>query len=135
MDIKQLKREYNRSVNAYLEAFCDKHGFDYTEAVRSWVGGRVGEVVIIGDYFFDFATIRTDMDEDAPEEELMKHYDYCVQAESLGLTSPNFTHWIKGCPRVSAKKMGELQRKKAHIDSLKAELKMMISDLNDRPEN
>ena len=24
MDIKQLKREYNRSVNAYLEAFCDK---------------------------------------------------------------------------------------------------------------
>ena len=134
MDIKQLKREYNRSVNAYLEAFCDKHGFDYTEAVRSWVDGRVGEVVIIGDYFFDFETIRTDMDEDAPEEELMKHYDYCVQAEALGLTSPNFTHWIKGCPRVSAKEMGELQRERAHLDNLKAELTMMISDLNDRPE-
>lgn len=66
-----------------------------------------------------------------PKEELMKHYDYCVQAEALGLTSPNFTHWIKGCPRVSAKEMGELQRKKASIDNLKAELKKMIDRMKD----
>ena len=37
MDNNLLKQQYIDACNAYLEAFCEKHGFDYGEAANSWV--------------------------------------------------------------------------------------------------
>lgn len=39
---EELRLNYNEACNAYLMAFCEKHGFDYADAARSWVGGDVG---------------------------------------------------------------------------------------------
>ena len=38
----KLKSDYEKACNAYLQAFCEKHGYDYEDAARSWVGGDVG---------------------------------------------------------------------------------------------
>ena len=38
----KLKSDYEKACNAYLQAFCEKHGYDYEDATRSWVGGDVG---------------------------------------------------------------------------------------------
>ncbi len=58
---------YYDSCNALLEAFCEKHGFDYEDAHKSWVAGCVGETVCCGDYFFDMDVIVTDLKKTPPK--------------------------------------------------------------------
>ena len=93
------KEVYERGCENYLELFCKKH--EYTYEPYSWVGGDIGGVASVGDYFVDMKTLRTDIDEDAPEGEFIKWYDYCIAANEFGLTMPNFHSWIHGCPRTS----------------------------------
>ena len=90
---------YELGCDAYLQQFCNKHCYQYER--DCWVGNDVGGVASIGDYFVDMQTLRTDIDEDAPEEEFIKWYDYCVAANEFGLTMPNFHSWIHGCQRTS----------------------------------
>ena len=40
----KIKSDYEKACNAYLQAFCEKHGYDYEDAARSWVGGDVGGI-------------------------------------------------------------------------------------------
>lgn len=99
MNKQLLKQNYDDACNAYLKAFCEKHDFYYEDAY--WCGEDVGGIADCSTYTFDMATIRTDIDEDAPEGELMKHYDYCLNAIEFNLDFPNFHAWIHGCPRAS----------------------------------
>lgn len=98
MSKEKLRLDYENACNAYLKAFCEKHDFCYEEAY--WCGDDVGGIADCGTYTFDMATIRTDIDEDAPKEELMRHYDYCLDAIEFKLSIPNFHAWIHGCPRT-----------------------------------
>lgn len=82
-----------------MKAFCEKHDFSIEDSF--WVGDNVGGIAFVGDFNFCVATIRTDIDEDAPEEELMKHYDYSLNATEFNLGIPNFHAWIHGYPRAS----------------------------------
>lgn len=99
MSKEKLRLDYENACNAYLMAFCEKHGFDFEESY--WCGDEVGGIADCSTYTFDMATIRTDIDEKAPESELMRHYDYCLDAIEFGLAIPNFHAWIHGCPRTS----------------------------------
>lgn len=99
MDKQQLKKNYENACNAYLKAFCEKHDFSIEDAF--WVGDDVGGIAFVGDINFCMTTIRTDIDEDAPKEELMKYYDYLVNASAFKMDLPNFHSWIHGCTRTS----------------------------------
>ena len=57
MNRKTLKQNYENACIAYIQAFCDKHGYDcdYTDI----------DLICIGDLFVDMVTIRTDIDMDA----------------------------------------------------------------------
>ena len=71
------RTNYENACNAYLKAFCQKHGF--SEAY--WVADRVGEIADCNEsYTFDMSTIRTDIDEDAPEEQLLEWHSYTEEA-------------------------------------------------------
>ena len=61
------------------------------------------------------ATIRTDIDNDAPEEEFIKWYDYCLKASEYNITTPNFISWVRGCPRTSKEKFEELDELKRQL--------------------
>lgn len=83
--IALLRSNYESACNAYLKAFCQKHGF--SEAY--WVADRVGEIADCNEsYTFDMSTIRTDIDEDAPEEQLLEWYSYTAEADLFNLTTP-----------------------------------------------
>ena len=113
-----LKAIYEKACNAYLKAFCEKHGFDYEDASRSWVGDDVGGIAEAGDYVIGMATIRTDIDMDAPEEEFGKWYDYSmrVHAATDGKQSgPNFESWLRGCPRHSEEWFESLEKLRADV--------------------
>lgn len=93
------KEVYERGCENYLMLFCEKHEYGYEP--YSWVGSDIGGVACIGDYFVDMHTMRVDIDENAPKDEFVKWYDYCLAAHEFGLNEPNFKSWIHGCPRTS----------------------------------
>lgn len=99
--MKDLKQNYENACNAYLKAFCDKHGFDYDPT--AWVGNDVGSWVDIADYCIDINIIRLDIDRNAPEDEFVKWYDYYLRLGMLKANPINYDNWLKGCPPLAAK--------------------------------
>lgn len=122
----KAKRIYEEGCNLYLRLFCEKHGYDADSQDTWWVGNDVGGVAGIGDLYADMATIRADIDKDAPEEEFLKWYDYCTEAHCLGLSSPNYVSWLMGCPR----QYDEMER----IRELKKECDKIIREFKNKED-
>ena len=57
-------------------------------------------------------------------DELLRWYDYTLDAHELGLSIPNFRAWHKGCPRISDEKINELK-------SMRKELLNAIEEAKD----
>jgi hypothetical protein len=124
--MKNLKEKFEAAANAYLMAFCEKHGYDFDE--DCWIGGRAGGIADLGDTAFaNMETIRADMDMSAPEEEFGKWSDYCLRLGMIGVTStPNFEHWIKGCPRKSEEEIRDLERLHDRVREARNDLEKAI---------
>lgn len=116
MVFTKAKDLYERGCHEYLKLFCKKHGFDYDDARQSWVGGNIGDVVMCADYYVSMETIKVDIDEGAPEEEFLRHYDYCMDAQEFDLPIPNFRSWLMGCPRTSPEIFDKLRTIKASLE-------------------
>lgn len=130
---EELRLNYDKACNAYLMVFCEKHGFDYADAARSWVGGDVGGITLCADYYVSMSDILTDIDRDAPEEEYVKYYDYCLRVGSIAggeLTTPNYDSWLRGCPRISDEQLQRLEEFQSGIRDAEALLKAEIDRLN-----
>ena len=78
---EELRLSYNAVCNAYLAAFCEKHGYDYEP--DAWVGDDPGGIAEVGDLFVSMADMLTDIDRDAPKEEYIKYYDYCMRVGGI----------------------------------------------------
>ena len=120
---KETAKEYFvKGCNEYLRLFCEKHDFDYEEAKESWVANCVGDVTCVGDIFVGMQTIIADIEMDAPEEEFLKWYGYNLVANEFGFTTPNFDHWLRGCPRVPQESFDKLEALKKDLeDAIKEE--------------
>jgi transcription elongation factor Elf1 len=69
-----------------------------------------------------------EMDTDAPEDEFLKWYDYCLELRLLGVEStPNFRNWLKGCPRKSESEMEELRQAHQRVEDAKRILEELIT--------
>jgi hypothetical protein len=123
---KELKKSYEDACNAYLKAFTDKHGYEYDPDL--WVGGKAGTIICIGDYFVDMVTVITDIDMDAPEDEFLKWYDYCTEVGMLGGNTPNFDHWLRGCPVFSKEEINKMWNTLKKIEELKEELNEQLKE-------
>lgn len=117
MSKEQAREYFIKGCNEYLRLFCEKHDYDYEEAKDSWVANCVGDVTCVGDIFVGMQTIITDIEMDAPKEEFIKWYDYNLVANEFGFTTPNFDHWLRGCPRVSDDAFKKLQGIKKDLDN------------------
>lgn len=58
---KNLKKDYEDAVSAYLKAFCEMYGLQYDE--DCWVGRELGGIAEVGDYFFGFDDMKRCVDE------------------------------------------------------------------------
>jgi len=117
MSKEQAREYFIKGCNEYLRLFCEKHDYDYEEAKDSWVANCVGDVTCVGDIFVGMQTIIADIEMDAPEEEFLKWYGYNLVANEFGFTTPNFDHWLRGCPRVSDEAFKKLQGIKNDLDN------------------
>jgi len=103
-----IKKQHKMACDAYLRAFCEKHGYDIEDA--RWVADRPGEIAEVCDYFVDMTTIIDDIDLDAPEEEFLKWYDYTLELGMMGKKGlPNFRSWVRGCPRCREQDIAKLR--------------------------
>lgn len=129
----ELRENYEKACNAYLMAFCEKHGFDYADAAQSWVGEDVGGITLCADYYVGMPDIITDIDRDAPEEEYAKYYDYCLRVGSVAngeLQTPNYESWLRGCPRLDEEQIARLEEFQSGIRNAEALMRMEIDRLN-----
>ena len=88
---KNLKKDYEDAVSAYLKAFCEMYGLQYDE--DCWVGRELGGIAEVGDYFFGFDDMKRCVDEGYEWDEVVEWYDYCVEAGMYGIATPN----LKSC--------------------------------------
>jgi hypothetical protein len=117
MNREQVKDLYKKGCNVYLRLFCEKHDFDYEDAIKSWVGNDVGGIVEVCDLFLDMQTIIDDVDFDAPLNELREWYDYCLEANEFGLVTPNYRSWLNGCPRTPKESFDNLRSMKRAFEN------------------
>lgn len=128
---EELRLNYNEACNAYLMVFCEKHGFDYADAARSWVGGDVGGITECADYIVPMDDIITDISMDAPEDEYVKYYDCCLRVHSITngeLKTPNYGSWLRGCPRMDEEQIKRLEELQRRVRVAELELKMAIDE-------
>jgi hypothetical protein len=57
MKIEKLKNRYYEICNEIVSEFCKKQEMEFD----SWVGDRVGEIALIGDYYLNFSDILQDL--------------------------------------------------------------------------
>ncbi len=126
----EVRSQYEDACNEYLRLFCEKHGFDFEVAKDSWVTNDVGGIVMCGDCFIDMATIRTDIDNDAPEDEFLKWYDYSVECGSLGISSCNFHSWLRKCPTHSKESIQRIRDLRAKVEEAEYSLNKAIEEEN-----
>ncbi|MEZ3441568.1 hypothetical protein [Alistipes sp.] len=125
---QKLRADFEAAANAYLAAFCKKHGYDFEDARQSWVGGRVGEITEVADLFIDLRDIRTDIDHDAPKDEFVKWYDYCLRLSMIDheILIPNYEHWLMGCPRKSEEEIAKLERLARNVKEAREALRYAV---------
>lgn len=128
---EELRLNYNAACNAYLAAFCEKHGYDYEP--DAWVGNDPGGIAEVGDLFVSMADMLTDIDRDAPEEEYIKYYDYRMRVGGIcggKLETPNCDSWLRGCPRMDEEQIARLEELQRDVRSAEMNLKVEIDRIN-----
>ncbi|MCR4847377.1 MAG: hypothetical protein K5920_00800 [Bacteroidales bacterium] len=113
---ENLRRAYDKACNDYLQAFCKLYELDF--GADAWVGGDVGTVAMVGDYFFNFDDIRLCVDNGVKWKDLIEWYDYCAEALPLGLNGINLKSWLAGAPRSSKETIEKIKEIRRELDEL-----------------
>ena len=124
----ELKRQFKEIAEAYLKAFCEKHCYEYEE--NAWIGGRVGEVAVLGNDFYDLNDIRYDIDNNIPAGEIEKWTDYILRLEELDCPKKiNFQSWCKGAPLPYSEDMlNDIEDARRRVEEAKKELERLLKD-------
>lgn len=118
-----LKQEYEKICNRYLVEFANKYEFSLEP--DAWVGGDVGTVAYVSDYYFGFDDIRLCVDENVKWQDLIECYDYNLEGGMLGLNQINLKSWLMGVPRASKEHI-------AKINAMRKELEELINETNEK---
>lgn len=132
MDKELIKQQYIDACNAYLEAFCEKHGFDYDEAANSWVAGIVGDCCMLGDFCVSFEDMKTDIDRDTVKSAYWQYHDYFIEINDLGFICPNYANWLSGCPRVSEELIKSLREAKNRVYDAQKDFERILKEEKDK---
>jgi hypothetical protein len=125
-----LEKRYVEAVNEYVQAFCDKHGYERPEC---WVGDRVGEILEVNDMFVDFRNIKIDIDNSVPEEVFEQWYNYTLRLGELGCEK-TISYWsfALGAPLpYSEAQLKAIEVAKTRRDEAEQSLKDCLGAMSD----
>jgi len=100
--MKSLINDYEKSVNAIIDAFKKKQGLTSDDGY--WIGDQIGEIYDFGSvYTFDFHDVFIDLKESAEPGEIFKWREYMLRIWKINnfvgsnlLNEINYRSWIKG---------------------------------------
>lgn len=75
---KKLKEKYESSVEGYVVTFKNTY-FKNIDCEDYWIGGEIGGVLFINDFFFGFDNIKYAIDNRITEKELFNWYDKVLE--------------------------------------------------------
>jgi hypothetical protein len=125
MKRESVRKKYEDACNGYLQLFCRKHGYRFEP--DSWAAGYAGGIADASGFYVGMETLRADIDSDAPQDEFLKWYSYCMRAGALDIPFPSFDNWLTGCPRKTEEELLFLEKKKEELDVLKKEFLKLVS--------
>lgn len=117
-DIELIKLDYIDACNRYVAEFCRKH--DFKNPDWYWVGGQIGTVLALNDYFIDFQDIRYDIDEQIPTFKYWDWYEASLKRAELGIKGEiNYKSYCEGAPwRWSNVELRKIEELKEEIDKI-----------------
>ena len=66
---------YENSVSAITYHFLDKY---FEESDVYWIGGEIGGIASVNDYFFDFKDMLDFLKNDYSPDKMFEYYDYAL---------------------------------------------------------
>jgi hypothetical protein len=122
IEISALKHQWNDLCNIYLEAFCNKHGYEVDE--DCWVADDPGTIAMISDMFVSMDNIRYDVDNNIPEETYEEWY--WKSLEVYELTEQNYMNYesfCKGAPDIwTDERLKSIKEAKFRVEEAKKAL-------------
>lgn len=134
-NFSDLYDEYKKVVDDITEIFVKKNFEEDTELSDyeyRWVTDN-GQVLEIGDYYFDFEDILTDLKENTPKEEIFNWYNYDLECRELEMTTLNYRSWLHGAPRHSEETMNKVRKLHDNVLKAQSELDIALMEYNEKP--
>lgn len=130
VDLKQ----YREICDELLCRFALKQGYTTESAddmertlSEAWAPGYTRVMACLGDRYYDFQDIISDLEEDAPAGEIDRWSDYRDQCCDLRLGTMNYRSWLHGAPR----RTDEIE----HIRQLRDRLRRETDEFNEEHRN
>ena len=89
--IAKLKAQYEAICNEYVQKFANKQGLEFDK--DAWVGGTVGGIVCLSDYFFDLADIVLDINTRQPKGLILKWQNDSIEAHMENPFTENINYY------------------------------------------
>jgi len=86
---------YNVTVQDLTDYFTKRY---FDNADFYWVGGEIGGVVSINDYFFNFSDILDYIKNDYSEYEMFGYYEYALEEATEDRSPINIKNYLKITP-------------------------------------
>lgn len=87
---KSVIANYEKACNDVATLFAKTY---FGDPFLYWIGGEIGGVMGINDYFFNVDDIVVYLKEKATQEELLAYYDFIMEAHVKGSYKPTFKYW------------------------------------------
>ena len=137
-----MKNAYEKAVNAYVEKFLECFEEEDRPYSVYWIGGHVGTIAEISDYFFDFHDIKYCVDNKIDSQKLFDYFDEIMENHYKLESIPNFPSWIKGCPENlsdkrywSRNKLVQHKMKKDYLKEYLASNDFVLKYLSSKEKN
>ena len=130
MEKEMLKTNYKNAVHDYSKKFCNSYGYVYEP--NEWVADDVGGVLMVGDWYVNFNTIKYCVDNDVPKEEFTDWYEYCMDVADISprITLPSIEAWHRGFVRLTDEQIKTLKDAKKCLEDAEENLKEMINSIS-----
>lgn len=123
--MRNLKLEYERLLNLYVDAFCEWIGFENPD-IRV-LSSEYNTLISINDeYFLSLDDIRYILHHPVSAKTFFKWWNYCLEVGMVGLEPPTLPEFIaKDFKPISKREIKKIEAAQASVEKAKLELEKL----------
>jgi hypothetical protein len=126
--IKKLQDNYECSINAIVDVFCQKHDLELDYHLNL-------ELFFFGDYYsFNISDILYDVFNNLPKGVIEEWFTYSYQWNYFDPDHHiNLHSWVHGCPRRAYEQLKKIEKLHQNVKDAEAVFKQQLTKLNENP--